>query len=263
MSKIPARKRPTGSVDGNGVIVDDDDDHDELVRFKFSKYKQLDIMYRENSGNIVIEIAIEGSFLSVLMSTLVWVQIASGNTFTFPLYSHSLKSVLGFNQRQVTLLGVANDIGENVGLLPGIACNTFLPWLILSVGAFASFLGYGILWLAVSQTVTNLPYLLVSVCGSAAYVSQSAWIQSGTIEENILFRSIKDKAKAIVTLLDQSVGSCLVLAFGYTLLQDPFSWRNIMGILLAMVGMILYSYYCKMYWTCIRQMTKISAVFGT
>ena len=77
----------------------------------------------------------------------------------------------------------------------------------------------------------------------------------GTIEENILFGSIKDKAKAIVTLLDQSVGSCLVLAFGYTLLQDPFSWRNIMGILLAMVGMILYSYYCKMYWTCIRQMT--------
>jgi solute carrier family 35 protein E3 len=40
--------------------------------------------------------------------------------------------------------------------------------------------------------------------------------------------------------------TCLVLAFGYTLLQDPFSWRNIMGILLAMVGMILYSYYCTL-----------------
>jgi ABC-type multidrug transport system fused ATPase/permease subunit len=33
------------------------------------------------------------------------------------------------------------------------------------------------------------------VCGSAAYVSQSAWIQSGTIEENILFGSPKDKPK--------------------------------------------------------------------
>jgi hypothetical protein len=95
------------------------------------------------------------------LGAAVWVQIASGNTFTFPLYSHSLKSVLGFNQRQVTLLGVANDIGENVGLLPGIACNTFPPWLILSVGAFASFIGYGLLWLSVTQTLTNLPYLLV------------------------------------------------------------------------------------------------------
>lgn len=38
--------------------------------------------------------------------------------------------------------------------------------------------------------------------------------------------------------------TCLVLAFGYVLLRDPFNWRNILGILIALVGMILYSYYC-------------------
>ncbi|XP_054799753.1 UDP-xylose transporter 3-like [Prosopis cineraria] len=38
--------------------------------------------------------------------------------------------------------------------------------------------------------------------------------------------------------------TCLVLAFGYVLLHDPFSWRNIMGILMALIGMILYSYFC-------------------
>ncbi|KAF3436078.1 hypothetical protein FNV43_RR23170 [Rhamnella rubrinervis] len=35
----------------------------------------------------------------------------------------------------------------------------------------------------------------VKVCGTAAYVSQSAWIQSGNIEENILFGSPMDKPK--------------------------------------------------------------------
>ncbi|GER49580.1 nucleotide/sugar transporter family protein [Striga asiatica] len=40
--------------------------------------------------------------------------------------------------------------------------------------------------------------------------------------------------------------TCLVLAFGYVLLRDPFSWRNILGILIAIVGMVLYSYYCNM-----------------
>ncbi|XP_077239136.1 UDP-xylose transporter 3 [Tasmannia lanceolata] len=40
--------------------------------------------------------------------------------------------------------------------------------------------------------------------------------------------------------------TCLVLAFGYTLLHDPFSWRNIFGILVALVGMILYSYFCNL-----------------
>lgn len=38
--------------------------------------------------------------------------------------------------------------------------------------------------------------------------------------------------------------TCLVLAFGYILLHDPFNWRNILGIFVAMMGMVLYSYYC-------------------
>lgn len=39
--------------------------------------------------------------------------------------------------------------------------------------------------------------------------------------------------------------TCLVLAFGYVLLHDPFSWRNILGILIALIGMVLYSYCCS------------------
>ncbi|KAG8644599.1 hypothetical protein MANES_11G147000v8 [Manihot esculenta] len=38
--------------------------------------------------------------------------------------------------------------------------------------------------------------------------------------------------------------TCLVLAFGYTLLHDPFTVRNIIGILVAIFGMGLYSYFC-------------------
>ncbi|KAH6766286.1 Nucleotide/sugar transporter family protein [Perilla frutescens var. hirtella] len=38
--------------------------------------------------------------------------------------------------------------------------------------------------------------------------------------------------------------TCLVLAFGYTLLHDPFTSRNILGILIAVLGMAFYSYFC-------------------
>ncbi|KAF5470712.1 hypothetical protein F2P56_011209 [Juglans regia] len=38
--------------------------------------------------------------------------------------------------------------------------------------------------------------------------------------------------------------TCLVLGFGYTLLHDPFTERNIIGILIAVWGMGLYSYFC-------------------
>lgn len=37
--------------------------------------------------------------------------------------------------------------------------------------------------------------------------------------------------------------TCLVLSFGYTLLHDPFTARNILGIVVAMFGMALYSYF--------------------
>ena len=37
--------------------------------------------------------------------------------------------------------------------------------------------------------------------------------------------------------------TCLVLSFGYTLLHDPFTMRNILGILVAIFGMALYSWF--------------------
>jgi Nodulin-like len=96
------------------------------------------------------------------LGAAVWVEIAAGCAYTFPLYSHALKSALGLNQQQLTLLGVANDVGENFGLLPGVLCNRFAPWLILLIGAACSLVGFGVVWLSVSQVVTAMPYWLVS-----------------------------------------------------------------------------------------------------
>ncbi|XP_068345052.1 protein NUCLEAR FUSION DEFECTIVE 4-like [Pyrus communis] len=118
------------------------------------------------------------------LGAAVWVQIAAGNAFTFPLYSHSLKSVLGFNQKQLTMLGVANDIGENFGLIPGFLSKKHPPWLILLIGALACFFGYGIIWLTVSSTILPLPYwmLWIALCVAA---NSSAWFTTAVIVTNI------------------------------------------------------------------------------
>ncbi|KAG9450213.1 hypothetical protein H6P81_010178 [Aristolochia fimbriata] len=90
----------------------------------------------------------------------LWLQIAAGGHYTFPLFSPSLKSVMGYDQQQLTFLGVANDIGENVGLLPGMVGDKFPPWVMFFTGAVACFLGYGVVWLAVTQTIQSMPYWL-------------------------------------------------------------------------------------------------------
>ncbi|XP_031247723.1 protein NUCLEAR FUSION DEFECTIVE 4-like [Pistacia vera] len=118
------------------------------------------------------------------LGAAVWLQIASGNAYNFPLYSHSLKSVLGFSQHQLTMLGVANDIGENVGLLPGIASNKLPPWLVLFIGSLACFFGYAVIWLAVTRTVESLPYWLLWIALCVA-TNSSAWLSTAVLVTNM------------------------------------------------------------------------------
>ncbi|PON51660.1 Major facilitator [Parasponia andersonii] len=118
------------------------------------------------------------------LAAAVWVEIAAGNGSNFPLYSPLLKSVLGFNQQQVTILGVANDFGESVGLLPGIACNKFPPWSVLLVGTVFCFLGYGVIWLAATQTLANLPYWLLFLTLFIA-TNSNAWFGTAVLVTNM------------------------------------------------------------------------------
>ncbi|KAG7018369.1 Protein NUCLEAR FUSION DEFECTIVE 4 [Cucurbita argyrosperma subsp. argyrosperma] len=118
------------------------------------------------------------------LAAAVWVQIAAGSSYNFSLYSHLLKSVLGLNQQQLTVLGVANDIGESVGLLPGLACNRFPPWAVLLVGAVCCFVGYGAIWLAVSRTVPNLPYWLLWLTHCIA-TNSNAWFGTAVLVTNM------------------------------------------------------------------------------
>ncbi|XP_039120635.1 protein NUCLEAR FUSION DEFECTIVE 4 [Dioscorea cayenensis subsp. rotundata] len=118
------------------------------------------------------------------LAAAVWVQVAAGSGYCFPLYSPSLKSVLGYSQQQLTMLGVANDIGENFGMLPGVLCNRFPPWLVLLIGGCSCFIGYGVLWLAVSETVTVLPYwaLWFALCIAT---NSNAWLGTGVLVTNM------------------------------------------------------------------------------
>jgi hypothetical protein len=90
------------------------------------------------------------------------VQVACSASSTFALYSHALKVSLGADQSRLALLGVACDVGENFGLLPGVLCNRLHPALLLLIGAGACLLGYGTAWLLVSGVAPALPYWLVS-----------------------------------------------------------------------------------------------------
>ncbi|EEC71719.1 hypothetical protein OsI_04250 [Oryza sativa Indica Group] len=70
--------------------------------------------------------------------------------------------------------------------------------------------------------------------------------------ETILFRKtfstflVIGKTSPVTYQVVGHLKTCIILGFGYVLFNNPFSWRNILGILLALLGMILYSFFCLM-----------------
>ena len=96
------------------------------------------------------------------LGAAVWLQSSAGTSSAFALYSSALKVALGADQSGVALLGVACNIGDSFGLLPGVVCNKLHPSLLLLIAAASGFLGYGATWLAVSGIAPALPYWLVS-----------------------------------------------------------------------------------------------------
>uniref|UniRef100_A0ACD5US84 Uncharacterized protein n=1 Tax=Avena sativa TaxID=4498 RepID=A0ACD5US84_AVESA len=117
------------------------------------------------------------------LAAAVWVQVAAGSAYVFPLYSHAVKEALGYNQKSLTMLGVANDVGENVGLVPGVLANRLPPWLILLMGSACAFFGFGTVWLAVTKTVA-MPYwvLWIALCIGT---NSSAWLGTAALVTNM------------------------------------------------------------------------------
>ncbi|OWM69601.1 protein NUCLEAR FUSION DEFECTIVE 4 isoform X1 [Punica granatum] len=175
------------------------------------------------------------------LAAAVWVQIAAGNTYNFPLYSSALKSVMGYNQQQVTFLGVANDIGENIGILPGIACNKFPPWAVMSVGAVACFLGYGVLWLAVSQTVQGLPYWLLWIALCVA-TNSSAWYGTAVLVTNM--RNFPLSRGTVAGLLKGYIGiSAAVYTAIYSMVLDESASKLLLFLTLGLPVICLVMMY--------------------
>lgn len=77
-----------------------------------------------------------------------------------------IKTAMGYNQRQVAMLGVAKDLGDAIGFLPGVLCEVMPIWAVLFIGVLQNFFGYGLVWLIVAHKIPELPLWLVSLSPS-------------------------------------------------------------------------------------------------
>ncbi|CAH2060762.1 unnamed protein product [Thlaspi arvense] len=88
----------------------------------------------------------------------MWIQSVAGVGYLFGgSMSPAIKSVLGYNQKQIALLGVAKNLGDAIGFVSGALSEVSPSWVVLLVGAAQNLVGYGFLWLVVTGLLPNLP----------------------------------------------------------------------------------------------------------
>ncbi|MCO5569451.1 hypothetical protein L7F22_023163 [Adiantum nelumboides] len=92
-----------------------------------------------------------------------WIQACSGIGYAFGSYSPLIKSSLGYNQQRINILGNAKDLGDAIGLVSGSLCEILPVWSIYFIGALQNLIGYGWLWLIVTNQAAALPFWAICI----------------------------------------------------------------------------------------------------
>jgi hypothetical protein len=136
---------------------------------------------------------------------------ASGATYAFGIYSRTLKSALGYDQRAVATLAFFKDLGSNVGVPAGLLSEVAPPWAVLAAGAAMNLAGYLMVYLSLAGRVAAPPPLWL-MC---AYVCVGANSQAfaGTAALVTCVRNFPEARGAVLGLLKGYVGlSSAILA---------------------------------------------------
>lgn len=96
---------------------------------------------------------VRGRWFSLFASFLI--MAGAGATYLFGVYSKDIKSSLGYDQTTLNLLGFFKDLGANVGVLSGLLDEVAPTWFVLLVGSAMNFVGYFMIWLAVTGKIAR------------------------------------------------------------------------------------------------------------
>lgn len=92
----------------------------------------------------------------------MWIMSCGGIGYLFGSISPVIKKTMGYNQRQLAILGVAKDLGDSVGFVAGSLSEVLPTWVLLLIGVVQNFVGYGLLWLIVTHRLPAMPLWVVS-----------------------------------------------------------------------------------------------------
>jgi len=81
----------------------------------------------------------------------IWIECCAGASYSFSIYSGTIKTRFGYDQEQLDTISVFKDVGECVGIIAGLLYDRFPPWVGLLLGCLQNVIGYILIWLFVTE----------------------------------------------------------------------------------------------------------------
>ncbi|KAM7255499.1 hypothetical protein ACFE04_008397 [Oxalis oulophora] len=134
---------------------------------------------------------------------IIWLQATNGTNNNFPAYSSQLKDFLSLSQLQLNNLAFACDAGKLFGWLSGIAALYLPLYVVLFLGSFLGFFGYGIQYLSLSNKISLLSYPQIFISTIIAGNSNS-WFN--TVCYIVAIRNFPHNQQVVVGLISSYAG---------------------------------------------------------
>ncbi|WOG95910.1 hypothetical protein DCAR_0415239 [Daucus carota subsp. sativus] len=96
---------------------------------------------------------LRGRWLALFASLTILAGVGGG--YIFGIYSKEIKASLGYDQTTLNLIGFFKDLGGSVGLFSGLIAEVTPVWFVLLIGWSLNFVGYFVIWLAVSGKIAK------------------------------------------------------------------------------------------------------------
>ncbi|KAH7550376.1 hypothetical protein ACOSP7_024347 [Xanthoceras sorbifolium] len=184
----------------------------------------------------------------------IWIQCSVGGTYTFSVYSSTLKSTQGYDQSTLDTVSVFKDIGGNAGVLAGLLYSFVThdcrrnggrfssfcgPWVVLLTGAILCFTGYFLMWASVVRLIHRPPVALMCLFMFTAAHSQTFFITTGIVTG---VRNFGGSVGTIVGILEGYLGlsgAILIQVYDTIFKSNPSTYLLFLALLPTFVSLLL------------------------
>ncbi|KAL9311764.1 unnamed protein product [Arabidopsis thaliana] len=191
----------------------------------------------------------------VAMTASIWIQCASGASYTFGIYSAVLKSTQSYDQSTLDTVSVFKDIGANAGVFSGLlytyATSNRLrgrgggiggaggPWVVLAVGAIQCFAGYFLIWASVTGLIRKPPVPLMCLFMFLAAQSQTFFNTANVVSAVENFADYGGTAVGIMKGFLGLSGAILIQLYETLCAGDPASFILLLAVTPTVLSLLV------------------------